>query len=156
MLIWTSPICKDSKLLHIELRLLAYIRLLSGKIQFPSPDGMRASTPFLLRGSREPCGQTGLSTSVQPIRHRLSSLQSWVGQYSFYLFSLPVTRQLCSACSFASIAHAWRAFLCACATTAMLKPRRSSTPRNQRLWGSCLSPKCCTTARAPWINSCRR
>ena len=86
-LIWTSPICKDSKLLRIELRLLAYIRLLSGEIQFPSPDGMRASTPFLLYGSREPCGQTGLSTSVQPIRHRLSSLQSWVSQYSF-TFSL--------------------------------------------------------------------
>jgi hypothetical protein len=50
-LIWTSPICKDSKLLHIELRLLAYIRLLNGKLQFPSPDGMRASTPFLLHGS---------------------------------------------------------------------------------------------------------
>jgi hypothetical protein len=31
-LIWTSPICKDSKLLRIELRLLAYIRLLNGKI----------------------------------------------------------------------------------------------------------------------------
>jgi signal recognition particle GTPase len=30
-------------LLRIELRLLDYIRLLSGEIQFPSPDGMRAS-----------------------------------------------------------------------------------------------------------------
>ena len=42
---------REPKLLHIELRLLAYIRLLSGEIHFPSPDGMRASTPFLLRGS---------------------------------------------------------------------------------------------------------
>ena len=91
-LIWTSPICKDSNLLRIEFRLLAYIRLLSEDIQFPSPDGMRASTPLLLRGSREPCGLTGLSTSVQPIRHRLSSLQSRMDL--LYIFSVTIPLSL--------------------------------------------------------------
>ena len=77
---------------------------------------------------------------------------------SILLCSVPrraVTAQFMVAGSRARIAQACRALRWANATQATLKPRRATNARSQRLCASCLSPSRLTTARAPWINSCR-
>jgi len=113
--------------------MLAYIRLIDGESLSPSHDGMRARR--LLYSYAAP----GRAAS-QVYRRRSSPTVSpscvvfAIVDRLLHSYTAVVNRD--RYCSLAIIAQAWRAFLCARATLAILKPRRSSRPRNQRLWGS--------------------
>ncbi len=153
--LWTSPVCQDKKRCVSDNDCSLIFGSLVGKFSSPSPDGIRAHR--LLYSYAAPKSLAALQvcrcrSNRLAIVYRLRN-RRWV--YTPVTCSADCTAQACPACARASIAHAWRAFLCAIATQAMLKPRRFSNARNQRLCSSCFVPRCCTTERAPWIISCR-
>ena len=153
--LWTAPVCQDKKRWVSDYDCSLIFGSLVGKFSSPSPDGISAhrllfsyAAPKSLATLQVCRCRSNRFAIVSRLRNR-----RWV--YTPIICSAGCAGQACSACARASIAHAWRAFLCAIATVAMLKSLRSSKARNQRLCSSCLSPRCPTTERAPWINSCR-
>ena len=143
----------------IGIRLRAYIRLLIRGISMaPSHDVIRFTGATLLRGSDKPCDLAARPVPVLPMVHR-----SLCNRKVVFLPVLCLCLLALGSCPLAAgpqaawhrIAQAWRAFLLARATAARFLPRRSTSARSHRLFGSVLSPRCLIAARAPWISSAR-